>query len=715
MELFLQSHLVFEKLAMGTEMPEDPNQWSQAVLQEVYKQLPYLSDFSPHIAMDKVDAERGYGFGNITVTNQTEVQPGNAAAGVRQVRIPIVIKGGKLAPLDILVTDDSKVLPMTESRLRSSIFRPQAFDVTSQTPGDNSLVGTLFPPHRVGNGMGLGGGGGTTVDAAGMGKTSGVGAVEAGIAKQYGAGNYKKVTNPDGSVRGYVGGSGVHNPKMLAVAGSTMLKGASVLSAISGTLNDSDLNAFKSSLRDPDTRLAYEKNAAATLESVSTVLGERPHHKLAFSQSVQPSVLQVVKIAGGYVVKTASHRYWDPFVRVLDRGEALRELGEKVVLAADMSGAATLASGADAVGQEQQAVQDVPGPVSSSGVYTVHTDDGEELQGYVIVNLIDTDGMRMPLSLFTNGQQATVQGDILGTHISDDVPQLPSGAPQGYGAFYTYEDGGLVATVPMELKGSYAQPGEPTTMQGQTFDGRGVSVSQQPNIQAVYGAEDKMLVPQHWKWLPMDHAGEVSLRSSEDGEPKEASARRMFSSVDVVSGGSQFSIRGPLVEKLAHDQREFLDVDGAMFLLAGFGVDQTYGMGKLAESTLGNGPVNIKVGRLIHLADERTKQAHSSAAEFMRGMPALKHRLFKEAAVISDPEAVDTVLSLGFINAENISTFISYIPVLEGSQAKMCELLMAARLGLNNTPEGALERSIRATEEVLEGLKTLAFESPGVN
>jgi len=73
--------------------------------------------------------------------NQSETQLGvsseaQKAAGLRQVRIPIIIKGGEMSPLDLLITDDSKVLPLTESRLRAAIFRPQAFDVTAKTPGD---------------------------------------------------------------------------------------------------------------------------------------------------------------------------------------------------------------------------------------------------------------------------------------------------------------------------------------------------------------------------------------------------------------------------------------------------------------------------------------------------------------------------------------------------------------------------------------------------
>src|SRR4051812_15105135 len=142
--LFLESSLDFEKTSAQTQLPEDPNSWPQEVLQEIYKQAPYIADFSPHVVMEKVDGEQGYGLGHVEVANQTEIQSATSpeqmeAAGVRQVRIPIVIKDGMLQPFDLLVSDNSKILPLTEVRLRAAIFRPQAFDVTSRTPGDQSM------------------------------------------------------------------------------------------------------------------------------------------------------------------------------------------------------------------------------------------------------------------------------------------------------------------------------------------------------------------------------------------------------------------------------------------------------------------------------------------------------------------------------------------------------------------------------------------------
>ncbi len=39
----------------------------------------------------------------------------------------------------------------------------------------------------------------------------------------------------------------------------------------------------------------------------------------------------------------------------------------------------------------------------------------------------------------------------------------------------------------------------------------------------------------------------------------------------------------------------------------------------------------------------------------------------------------------------------------------MCELLLGARLGARDLPVGSLEKAIRSTEEVIKGLKVMAF------
>lgn len=705
MDLFFQPQAIFEKTA-GKKMPEDPNAWPQEILQQLFKELPYMSDFSPHITMDKVDGEKGYGFGYITVMNQTEVQTGAEAqarwaAGLRQVRVPIVIKNGELYPLDLLVTDASKVQPLTESRLRAAIFRPQAFDVTSKTPGDVSMIGQLYPPYRQSSGFG---GGGMSMDV-GMGKE--------GSELEFFLGEDEE-TEASSSVRA--------RDQEVDRSAAEELRKQSMVAAIQHTLNESDIVALKDALRDPNVRMAFEKNAAASYGPISVLLSQdKTKTASPLLGLIKPTVMQLINSGEGYLLKTANSSFWAPKTERLTRAEVFHKLGSvasKVVLAADTSGSATIA-GEEAVGEpEPTPDSDMAsmGPITTFGMYKVLSVDSQELVGYVIPNLVDIDGVQSPISLFSNGSNAAIQGDILGVPVDGEAADLPSSdMPGGFGLFYSTDDGGVIATVPLTLQGSYEMGGEPGVYQGETYDGRPVEVSQQPNIQVVMAVDGRMLVPAHWQWLPLSNVEAVALASSEQEMPKEGAAQRSLATVDVVSGGETFSIRGHAVEKLAASEREFLSTDEALFLLSGLGVSPEYGIKKMGEATSVREPVQVRIGNYIKLAEERVKEAHIAAAEWMKDLPPLRQNLFKEASFITDPEAVDTVLSLGFINPENIQTFIAYMPKIDEAQECLCNLLFAARLGLSDIPESALETAVRGTEEVLEGLNTIAFQGPALH
>jgi hypothetical protein len=699
MNLFLDPSLHFvplEKRAAEVSLPEDPNLWPQEILQEVYKQVPYISDFEPHIQMDTVDGERGYGFGHIRVNTPTQLQANatpdqQLSTGVKQARIPIIIRDRKLLPFDLLVTEKSKMQPLTESRLRQAIFRPEVFDVSSRTPQDISLVSQLYPPYRD-----------SPFDGGGM----------------------------------------------------TMNKGASVLRAILPTINPSDHQRFMHEIADEHVRASFVKNAEATYKPFSMLCDFTPSslEKVAaiIDNAVNLSVVQIRKAGGEYILKTASHAYWNPTEKRVPRKDVVGWFGAKIAMEVDQTGATTIAEGAETVGDE-----DTPNmaPVEDPGLYKVRSADGDELVGYVIPNLLDTDGTPLPISLFTNGSTAAVQGSISGTATSDVVDLPTADAPSGYGSFFTDSGEQVQATIPLEIKGSYSgiDENEPTTYDAVTFDGRPAQVSVQPNIQTIIGTEDgRMLVPEHYKWVPLDQAGAAALASPEAAaeaatpesaasseelpsipDVKTASRRRRvrlvsqaeisektaavryMSSVQVRAGGpDNFSFSGPAVDKLAYAQREGVSLDDAMFLLAALGVEQGYGTTKLAHSLSATGPVRIRIGRMIVPAQDVRKEAMVRAEAKLATLPRLKCSLVKEASVIPDPNAVDTVLSLGFINPENLLTFVSYLPSIENTQSRLCELLVGARLGMNDVSTTALERAVRSVEETIEGLKTLAFQGP---
>jgi hypothetical protein len=739
--LFFEPDVQFEKVAAEVMLPEDANAWPNELMQELFKQVPYVADFEPHVTMDRVDAERGYGFGHVEIQNKTEIQHGAEpealqAAGIKSARIPIVIKDRKLQPLDLLVTADSQVMPLTEARLRQALFRPQVFDITGRGPGDMSMIGQLYPPYRQNYGFG---GGGATMNV-GMGKE---GADKEALALSTVGSYLKKQTDPQGlahasksllgrGAQQVTGGAAAVGQKKLLAGGiaaqraaqyAAMPKAASILSAILPTINPRDFEAFFQKMADDQGLQAqYLANGHSTRAALKTLSEYTPSEsrKLAAAALIQlkPSVAQLRKDDEGYSLKTAAFSCWLPEVQKLDRGQAVRLLGEKVVLAADTTGAATMTLG-EGVAEPESPEADKAELVSQFGIYKVQDSQGRHLIGYVFPNLIDIDGTALPIALFTNGSQMAMQGDIAGINVGGGA-SLFEGKPSGMGVFYhLLPNGRAEATVPMNLKASMSSPEEGAEGEGgvvfhaETFDGRPVQVSIQPNLEAITPTPDggMLIIPDSFSWLPLDKAEETQLVENPEGFNKEAAAARALATVQVRCGGSDsFSLSGFPVDKLASDERSFLSLDDAMFLLGGLGTNLDYAQKKLGEAAAWSAPVSIRVGSYIKLATDRLNDALEKAASVLSTMPDLKQDLFKEAAVIPDPVAVDTVLSLGFLNPENLGAFIAYMPVIDEAQLKMCELLLAARLGLQEIPVPALERAIRCTEETLEGLKVLAFQ-----
>lgn len=674
-QLFLDSSVNFTKLSSETSLPEDPNMWSDEVLQELAKQVPYLADFDTHIVMETVDGERGYGLGHVEVTNKSEAPMTSApeqlsSAGIRTARIPVIIRDNKLQPFDVVLTEDSRALPLTEGRLRQAMFRPQNFDVTSKTPGDQSMIGQLYPPFRQNQGFG---GGGTSV-SGGAGKTA--------------------------SVSGY------------------FPKESSILDGVLSLANVSDLADFKASLLDNAVKLAYASNPAS-FEAVARcaqaeplTLEKRAH---AILSCIKPSVLQTQKLASGYALRVANHAAWNPTVEHIDRGELVRRVGEKLALATDLNGAMT-------VGEDQgmnemgEAASLSSGPIDQPGVYSVETDDGQELSGSVIPNLLDVDGTALPIALFTDGQHVAVQADISGARTGEFVPpgMVSAADASGYGAFYTDAGGVPVATLPLSLGMSTQDAGEgsaPRT-QAETFDGRQVQVSVQPYVQSIQSVDGVMLVPEGWMWIPLTDAAEIGLAEQDGAVGKTAAAHSMTSTVMLRGGGANsFSLAGLPVEKLASEDRSFLSQNDALFLLVGLGANGSYAQQKLAAASLGNRPETVRVAHTLKTAHEVRGESEFTASDYISNQqPVYRHRMWKEAAMIPDPTAVDAVLSLGFINPENIATFVGYLPTLDEAQSRMCELLIGARLGMRELSEGSLERAIRAVEDVVQGLRLIAFQ-----
>lgn len=728
MDLFIETRLEFTKSA-GSEvlLPDDPNAWPTEILQELYKQVPYIADFQPEVIMDRVDGEQRFGFGHIEVQNKTELQgsPNGAlsqSAGIRSTRIPIVIKEGKLQPFDVLVTADSKMLPLTERRLRQAIFRPQLFDVTSRTPGDQSMISQLYPPYR--QNFGFGGGGASMT--AGMGKE---GAKKEALNMSTLGSYLKTQTNPQGLARASKsllgrgaqqvaeGGAAaaVGQKKLLAggiaatrSAAGSMPKAASILAAILPTINRGDYDRFVSEVQEPRVKAAYQVNHVGTSPAIDVLSKYASKESIDFVAHARPNVVQIRCVPEGYALKQASSQMWEPRQFPLNRGELVRLVGDENALTIDKHGSMTMVEEPEISSDQPEA--DRPAPIKDYGIYRVQTDDGKELVGFCFPNLIDMTGQALPLTLFTNGSQSAVQSDILGVRIASGA-NIMEGPPQGHGVFYqVLPNGAAQATVPLTLQGKASGPEGGGVLVGESMDGTPVHIMIESGVKALTPSGDgTVIIPDTFRWLPLDASDSVALVEREENVQKAASAHAV--GVVHVRGDESgvFSITGVPVEKVASEERSFIDLDSALFLLGGLGVDPGYASLKMGQAVYSKAAIPVEVSRTLETSASVKEAAAREAADLLPFLPALRRNLTKEAAEIPDPAAVDTVLSLNFINPENIITFISYLPELDQAQQKLCEILMASRLGLQDVSTTACERAVRSLEEVIEGLNTVAF------
>jgi hypothetical protein len=106
------------------------------------------------------------------------------------------------------------------------------------------------------------------------------------------------------------------------------------------------------------------------------------------------------------------------------------------------------------------------------------------------------------------------------------------------------------------------------------------------------------------------------------------------------------------------------------------------------------------------LYDGIEKQARITAI-YKQLAAELKTDLIKEASVISDPEAVDVMLSLNFINEDNLNEYIDQIHVIKKVIGKLSAMLVASRMGLSDIDENATKKAIDGLDNVVKGLENI--------
>lgn len=663
--LFMDETLEFEKTGMDARLSDNSDTWVQEVMQELMKQHPYLGQFEIMPEMTNVEGDKGYGFGYFTVQSRTAApsSPGGdalaAEAGVSSIKIPIIIKEQKLYSFDVFVTNakPSTAFPLTEERVRQAMFRPQLFDTTGRPPGATSLADQLYPPGRSHSGLA----------------------------------SHAAVTTPAMKL-------GSAKPRYL-------------MEAIGNTINKSDIKKVSSSLeRNIKVAMALKTNDATRpfmqyLANLEPLEGEQIAKVAA--DSIQPNVIMMTRSADGYHLKMAASDRFAPEEIVADRASMTDIAGEDMVKETDSTGVSVVSTDPvvrDVVEDEKAEV------IQRFGEWRVKTLDGKEIMGWVFPTVLDFDGTQLPMVLFSNGSAAAMQDRVAGSFVGSGSNVI-RGRMRGNGFFYRItSEGTAIAFVP----GKVLHPFADETGQGIIFES---VLGEQCKVRLAAGLKtitqigpEEYAIPGDVKWLPFDGSALVKLVSEPETFAKVASVKQASKMVHIISDGQTWSFKGGGgLNKLAHDDVTGLSAADALFIGCSIGMDEQTAMKALAVSGQ-RGHVKIAGCRVIKTAHEALNESRERSKQLWSELPT-RYNLLKEAASLEDATTVDKVLSIGFLNPENVSTFVSYLPDIDRTVSKLAELLVAVRLGLKDIPEIAVKNAMQRLDEVTAALKMLMYRA----
>jgi len=655
--LFLDSSLQFEgaeKFAgMLTRLGDNVDNWHQEIMQEAYKQLPYLSQYDSHVILDKVDEERGFAFGSIEVRPKTAMTVEEMqTSGMDKVHIPLIVKEQMLSPLDVFLSG-KKYFHLTENRLREMLMRPEAFDVARLRPYDPSLVQDLQPPLR--SGFGGFGAGGTKVGSA-----------EAELEK------------------------------------------LPLLPQLYGRVKESHAERMKTAMADPSLQASVlngHEGVKAAFASAQRLNPSNPEKVASLVASrIKPTVVQITKLGTNEaLVKWATDEMFAPQQEQVPMDVARDLMGDQD-MQQELENDGSVTMSPDSEVKQTLEAEEVK-VADSFGIWKVQDANGNTLIGWVFPKLMTLDLQVLPLSLFNNGSQFALQEAIAG-EIAGKSTDIPKGIPRGYGALYYLDHGTSKAFIPMTVTSTMQGP-QGVRFLAQTDMGDQVTFSfGQGLVKPVRVSEAEWVLPNFLNWMPL--RGKTELVSDPTLFSKLAAVSRT-GTVDIVGDkDGTFSFRGPAIAKVASDHTKFVDRNKAMFLGVALGMDHRFCKTALARAQNGE-RVSVAGLKVLGSLSEKMASIRGQLKKELSELdpPICNYFLAKEASVLDDALTADKILGLGFLNAENVSTFVDLLPALQAASCKLAELLIAVRIGLKEVPEVAVERMLVALEDVIRGLQSL--------
>lgn len=645
------------------QLSSDTESWPEEILAKLSERVPRASTMRPMVAFKKKDDENGTATGSITVNTADK-------AAV----IPLIIKDFMMYPLDIFIAK-SKLLPLTPDYFDAAFGTSEIFDKIEEYPTfgglgrfeDANLWNAIYPPSL---------------------------------------GRYAYAS-----------------------------AGYPVMDAISSTIDGAELKKWLTA--PSNAKYAARLLAGPHAELIKKVAHLQPVNMNEFKRGVErliPRSLVVLRYDGPdkYSILSNSDTVFHPGIMHSNRQECVDYLrsselsahpeddvndvdatGEKLLLLPTPKNDVILAK------EDQELVE----RATEYGHFMVKAKTGVAFQGVVVPKVIDFDQKSTDLRLFLGRSMSGMQPEIYGVRIKNTHTKLPVSAPHvgQTGTFVFVHEGHALATVPVTIRAVVDDCGT-TKLKVSDLMGRPITLVHQQHVgpgelHRIAKMDDHYLVPAMMKWVPMAEMSAVT-NSVDDYAVKTAGLRITNWPVTLMRTGQDcYALRG--VDKYASAlklDKTHLTWGDAQFILLSLGASQE----KLARAqshlakysaaefhNLRQPPLFAeKVAAAAPLAAKLTKIASALRTNLWKEASAMQS-LSKEASYLENSQTVDALLSLNFINPNNVSKYVGKIPALKGAISHLASCLLASRLGMKEIPELSASTGMLKLVEVVDGLEKL--------
>lgn len=660
------------------KLPQSPGQWNEVIISLVKEKYPMVESLPMVVQFKEMSEDTGTAVGAVTITHPTLK---------KSCFIPLIIKGGMMFPMDVWQDEKQAVRPITEDTFEVYFFNEKTFDaLEKKSPdpmgqyfSDPSLWQSTYPPLQ---------------------------------------GRYA-----------YASAGGA----MLGM----MLEDASV----------EDAKTFTQTLEEnPGALLLYRKHgtldlvkkAAKKMEeipisSTKSKVQTMPVDKTSDKPSLvalmavvrkEPKKWTVLSAHQGQFVTKSSYGTQDEMNYAASRIAHLTTHGEDHLNDIPHIGEKSFKmpeGGATGV-----FIQDTLGPapdkVSKFGAYRVkRVSDGAIMKGLVIPTVIDLDQKVLGQKIFLGGSNASMQTSIAGYPVETsadarsmlkDLSSAPMQVGQT-GVFILVKDDSAISTEPIQL---IRMDGDAcwraANFAGKVFKMRKhMSNSVDHGLQRIAKFEcpeyTEYTIPSPMIWVPINTFKPVSASGAEFMEKIAHEQKRDTDPLKVTFTGLGFQVLGRNFEKVAntfdpYNMQEY-EVKFVSRVL-GASKDMADEIIKVAKS---RGRAVVHGLKEMQSPEPLYKQASATKKAVEKFCNSIKSNLVKEAAGVNDKQTVDAILSLNFVNPENIRKLVEAMPILIKAHFKLAELVLASRLGAEEIPHEPTVVCMHRMTEVLKGVKLL--------